>query len=137
MRMNRKKLLDRLKRLESVTPLEHLIMVFANYNESKGKYICDCRIWNGVNYSGTKSIQSEHNTAQDAIDQIDIVAERYPPKNKVPVFVDDNLDGRYVSLTDEELEELADENISELRINEFMDKIGYHKIETNGKGEWI
>lgn len=68
---------------------ERLIQAFITFDESSSLYKADCRIWNGIKGSGSSSIVSEHETQQEAINAIYRVADEYPNKNDIRIFIDD------------------------------------------------
>lgn len=84
---NKKAILSRIERIEKAAPLKRLINAFLEQKD--GKYHLDCRLWDGVNGSGTKSVISEHQTFQEALNEFEKVQQKYPSDKDVLLFVDD------------------------------------------------
>lgn len=64
-------------------------LVSSIVSKEEGVYKLDCRLWNGVEYSGTRSIISEHMTLEDAKDEFERMQEEYPGVKDVVLLVDD------------------------------------------------
>ena len=128
---NKKAILSRIDRLEKFAPLERLINAFMEQKD--GKYILDCRLWNGVNGSGTQSVITEHDGFEDAIQEFERMQSKYPSNNDVILFIDD-LDEELIfmdndsyrellkDLPDTDLEVLATEDVPDEVIKQIIKK---------------
>ena len=74
---------------------ERLVMAFIDLDESSGLYIVTCCLWDGVTGSGEQRITTEHATEQEAREAIERIANQYPNRKRIPVFINDlELDGK-------------------------------------------
>ena len=101
--------------------------------QKDGKYILDCRLWNGVNGSGTQSVITEHDGFEDAIQEFERMQSKYPSNNDVILFIDD-LDEELIfmdndsyrellkDLPDTDLEVLATEDVPDEVIKQIIKK---------------
>ena len=112
---------------------ERLVMAFISFDEGRGLFIADCRLWDGV--SGRR-IVSEHNTEQEANEAVHRVAEQYPNNKGDVIVFDAGMREVYGELTDAQLRELADGDPYDERINEILDSTGaVIKYWSDGDGE--
>lgn len=65
---------------------ERLIAAFIRYDESKGMYIADGRLWNGVIGGGCTIAACECTTEEAAFIALDELAEKHPNNKPIPII---------------------------------------------------
>lgn len=112
---NKKAILTRLDRLESAVPLDRLVNAFISRDMEQ--YKLECRLWNGIKYSGTKSIITRHDTFESAKREFERMQKEYPSNEDVLLFVD-NMDEELLFMDDDSyrdmLKGMSDEDVMTL-----------------------
>lgn len=64
-------------------------LIFGSIDHINGTWNCNLILWDGVRYSGTRIIESFHNTYDEAISEIHKVFEEYPNESEIKIIVTD------------------------------------------------